>query len=295
MRALVTGGGGFLGRAITARLLDRGDPVTILARSRHPQVEALGAHAVQADLRDAASLDGVLRGMDLVFHVASKTGVYGPRDEFMAVNVDGTRNLLSAARSQGVRRLVYTSSPSCVHGGADEEGVSEDDCPYPTHFESAYPQSKAMAEQLVLAANCQEFATTALRPHLIYGPGEPHMLPRLMDRHAKGRLRRIGDGTNRVGLTYIDNAALAHLQAADVLAPGSTNAGRAYFITDAQPVALWPWIDQFMQGVGLAPLPGSVPLGLVKVGAGLMEWAWRRFDLEGEPPMTRFAATQLAT
>jgi nucleoside-diphosphate-sugar epimerase len=295
MRALVTGGGGFLGRAVTEQLLARGDEVTILARGRYPEVEARGARAVQGDLRDPASLDGLLRGVDVVFHVASKTGVWGPREEFLSINVDGTRNLLTAARAQGVTRFVYTSSPSCVHAGRDEEGVTEADCPYPSHFETAYPESKARAEQLVLAENDGGFATTSLRPHLIYGPGEPHMLPRLMDRHGKGRLRPIGTGTNRVGLTYIDNAAVAHLQAADALAPGSQNAGRAYFLTDGGAVQLWPWIDAFLQGVGMKPLPGPVPLGPVKVAAGLMEWAWRSFGLEGEPLMTRFAATQLAT
>ena len=295
MRALVTGGGGFLGRAVTEQLLARGDEVTILARGRYPQVEALGARAVSADLRDPASLDGLLEGVDVVFHVASKTGVWGPRDEFMSINVEGTRNLLAAARAQGVRRFVYTSSPSCVHAGRDEEGVTEADCPYPSHFETAYPESKAAAERLVLAANDDGLATTSLRPPLIYGAGEPHMLPRLMDRHARGRLRPIGSGQNRVGLTYVDNAAVAHLQAADALSPGSPNAGRAYFITDGGSVLLWPWIDAFLQGVGMKPLPGPVPLGPVKVAAGLMEWVWRSFGLEGEPLMTRFAATQLAT
>lgn len=295
MHALVTGGGGFLGRAVVALLRARGDEVTVLARGRYPEVEALGARSVQADLREPASLQGVLEGVDLVFHVASKTGVWGPRQEFMSINVDGTRHLLAAARAQGVGRLVYTSSPSCVHSGGDEEGVTEADCAYPRHFETAYPESKAMAEQLVLAASGPELATTALRPHLVYGPGEPHMLPRLLDRHRKGRLRPIGDGSNRVGLTYIDNAALAHLQAADRLAPGSANAGRAYFVTDAEPVVLWQWIGQFMQGVGLPPLPGPMPLGLVRGASAVMEWAWRSFGLAGEPLMTRFAATQLAT
>ncbi len=295
MRVLVTGGGGFLGKAIVAQLRERGDEVLVLARGRYPEVEALGARSVQGDLRDPASLAGLLQGLDGVFHVASKTGVWGPREEFFSVNVEGTRTLLGACREQGVPWMVYTSSPSCVHRGGDEEGVSEAQCPYPTHFEAPYPESKAVAEQLVLAASAPDLRTTALRPHLIYGPGEPHMLPRLLDRHRKGRLRRIGTGTNRVGLTYIDNAARAHLLAADALAAGGDNAGKAYFITDAEPVELWPWIDRFMVGVGMPPVRKSIALSTAQRGSDLMEWIWRTFGLAGEPLMTRFAATQLAT
>lgn len=295
MRVLVTGGGGFLGRAIVQQLRQRGDEVLVLARGRYPAVEALGARSVQGDLRDPASLRGHLEGLDGVFHVASKTGVWGPREEFFSINVEGTRTLLDGCRQQGVPWMVYTSSPSCVFRGGDEEGVSEAQCPYPERFDAPYPESKAVAERMVLEANGADLRTTALRPHLIYGPGEPHMLPRLLDRHRKGRLRRIGTGTNRVGLTYIDNAANSHLLAADALGRGGDNAGRAYFITDAEPVALWDWIDQFMVGVGMGPVRGQIALSTAQRGSDLMEWVWRTFGLSGEPLMTRFAATQLAT
>ncbi len=295
MRVLVTGGTGFLGRELVGQLLARGDEVFVLARRPDPGIEALGARFLAGDLRDPASLEGRLQGLDGVFHVASKTGVWGPREEFLAINVQGTENLLAACRRQGVPWLVYTSSPSAVHRGQDEEGVREEDCPYPERFEAPYPESKARAERTVLEANGPELRTTALRPHLIYGPGEPHMLPRLLDRHRKGRLRRIGDGSNRVGLTYVENAALAHLQALDALLDHGRNAGRACFITDDEPVALWPWIDEFMVGLGLPPVRGRVGLGLARFVSGRMEEAWRLLGLSGEPLMTRFAATQLAT
>lgn len=295
MRALVTGGGGFLGRAITEQLLARGDEVTILARGRYPEVEALGARAVQADITSLAALDGVLDGIDVVFHTAAKAGVWGDRDEYQRINVEGTRNIIECCWAQGVGRLVYTSSPSATFSGGDAEHATEADQPYPATFEAHYPESKAQAERLVIQANGERLATTALRPHLIYGPGDPHLIPRVLDRHRAGRLRRIGDGRNKVGITYVDNAAAAHLQAADVLAGGSSNAGKAYFITDAEPVALWPWIDELLVGIGEQPIRGSVSLGAARTVGGLLEWVWKTFGLQGEPPITRFAATSMAT
>lgn len=295
MHAMVTGGGGFLGRAIVEQLLARGDTVTVLARGRYPELEAMGARLRQADLTSLLSLEGVLEGVDLVFHVASRTGVWGPREDFIRTNVDGTRHLVEACWAQGVRKLVYTSSPSATFSGGDAENATEESQPYPAHFEAPYPESKALAEQLVLQANSERLLTTALRPHLIYGPRDPHIVPRLIARRRQGRLRRVGEGGNRVGITYVDNAAQAHLLAADRLVVGSPVAGRAYFITDAEPVLLWRWIDQLLVGVGEQPIAGSVSPGLARTAGGLLEWAWRTFGLEGEPPMTRFVASELAT
>lgn len=294
MRALVTGGGGFLGRAITEQLLARGDEVQILARGRYREVEALGATSVQLDLTESDGLEAALNGVDIVFHVASKTGVWGPRAEYMSVNVDGTRNLMAAAEAAGVQRFVYTGSPSATFDGGDAENATEADCTYPERFESDYPESKAIAERLVLAANTATFATTALRPHLIWGPRDPHIVPRLMERRQQGRLARVGDGTNKVAITYIDNAAAAHLQAADVLSPGSPNAGKAYFISDADPVVLWAWIDQLLVDVGLEAIDRDVSLATARRIGVVLEWVWRVLRLGGEPPMTRFVAAQLA-
>ena len=295
MRALVTGGGGFLGRVITEQLLARGDAVTILARGRYPDVEALGADAIQMDLTQAEGLAEALSGVDVVFHVASKTGVWGPRQEYMQTNVEGTRNLLYAAQEAGIQRFVYTGSPSATFDGSDAENATEADCPYPTHFEADYPESKAIAERMVLAANDEEMATVSLRPHLIWGPRDPHIVPRLMELRQQGRLARVGDGSNKVAITYIDNAAAAHLQAADVLAPGSANAGKAYFISDEAPVVLWTWIDQVLVAVGLESIDRSVSVRLARTAGVVLEWVWRGFRLKGDPPMTRFVAAQMAT
>ncbi len=295
MKVCVTGGGGFLGSAIVQLLRAREDEVISLSRNRHPQVEALGVRCVQADLATSEDLAKALEGVELLFHVASKTGVWGSPEEFMRVNLLGTERLLSACRAAGVPRMVYTSSPSSTFDGSDAEGLSEAECSFPSRFEAPYPESKALAEQRVLAANDKQLATTALRPHLIWGPGDPHIIPRLIARHRQGRLRRVGGGENRVAITYIDNAAAAHLQAAEVLAPGSANAGRAYFVSDDEPVMLWPWIDALLQGLGFDPISKSISFKNARRLGAALEGLWRLLPLSGEPPMTRFVALSLAT
>ena len=295
MKALVTGGGGYLGREICRQLLERGDAVTVLARSRYREVEALGASSVQCDLSRSGGLEALVAGHDVVFHVASKIGAWGRREDFLAVNLHGTERLLAACRAAGVSRFVYTSSPSATFGPEPADGATEADCPYPAVFGGLYPESKALAEQAVLAADGPDLATTSLRPHLIYGPDEPHMLPRVLERHRAGRLRRIGDGTNRVSLTYRDTAAAAHLQAADALQVGSPNAGKAYFVNDPEPVELWAWLDRFLEGVGEGPIRGAVSLETALRLGGLVEWVWRLLRLGGEPPITRFQVLGMGT
>lgn len=294
-RALVTGGGGFLGRAIVEQLLARGDQVTVLARGRYPELESLGASSLQIDLCRAQGLESALSAYDLVFHVASKTGVWGDRAEFFRVNVEGTRALLQACRAAGVRRFVYTSSPSATFSGKDARGLGEAECPYPARFEAAYPETKAIAEQMVLAANGPKLATTALRPHLIWGPRDPHLIPRLIARQRAGRLARVGRGDNEVAITYIDNAAAAHLLSADLLEPRSANSGKAYFITDGAPVNLWRWVQDLLLALGEGPIRRSLPRGLAYSLGALLEAAWTLLPLQGEPPMTRFVANELAS
>ena len=294
MKALVTGGGGFLGSAITKQLLARGDQVSILARGHYTALEALGAQHICCDLTAKQDLAALVGGHDIIFHVASKTGIWGCRNDFMSINVEGTRRLIAAARSAGIDRLVYTSSPSATFDGNDAINATEMDCEYPANFEAFYPESKAIAEQLVLNANDAVLATTALRPHLIWGPGDPHIVPRLITRRQQGRLARVGSGENTVSITYIDNAAAAHLQAGDVLKPGSANAGKPYFICDDTPIVLWQWIDQLLVNVGLSPVSRHISKRNAHALGAVLEWVWRTFRLRGEPPMTRFVAAELA-
>ncbi|HMV67928.1 MAG TPA: NAD-dependent epimerase/dehydratase family protein, partial [Myxococcota bacterium] len=230
----------------------------------------------------------------VALHAAALPPHHAPRRLFEATNVDGTRRVLDAWRAAGVRRLVYTSTPSVAFSGEDQDGVTEARAPYPPTYLSPYAETKARAERMALAANGPDLAVTALRPRLIYGPAEPHMIPRILDRHRAGRLRIIGDGRNRVGLTFIDNAAAAHLQAADRLTPGAPHAGRAYFITDLEPVLLWPWLNDLFAGLGLPPLERRLSLGAARALGAVAELAWAALPMRGDPPMTRFTATNLA-
>lgn len=293
MNILVTGGGGFLGKTIVQQLLAEGHNVSIIARSSYPALESLGVHCIQADITEKSSLDRHFTGIDVVIHTAAKAGVWGPRKSYWEINVEGTRNVLNAALNADVSTFVHTSSPSAVWSGGDEADLSEDDCPYPSSYLTHYPESKAEAERLVLAANSPQFRTTALRPHLIWGAGDPHLVPRLLERHS--RLRVIGSGQNKVGITHVSNAAHAHILAMHELKSSAKNAGKAYFITDLEPVIIWEWVNTVYTSLGYAPITRQINTNTaVRIG-GFLEWVWRTFSFSGEPPMTRFVAQQLST
>ena len=294
MKALVTGGGGFLGSALVRALLDDGHEVTAVGRNDYPAVAALGAKTARVDVTDRDGVLGAVGGHDTVFHVAAKAGVWGNRGEYQRINVAGTNNVIEACREHGVRKLIYTSSPSVVFGGHDHRNADAS-LPYPPHYECDYPETKAAAERAVLAANSETLATASLRPHLIYGPQDPHLLPRVFDRARKGRMRIVGDGDNEVSVTYVDNAAAGHLQAARRLEPGVDWAGRAFFINDPEPVALWAWLNGLLDRLGLPRVTRRVPLSLARGAGTVAEGIWRALSLSGEPPMTRFVASQLAT
>lgn len=294
MKALVTGGGGFLGRRIVELLLEEGAEVTSASRGSHPEIAALGARTVAMDLGDPGSVARAVEGHDTVFHVAALAGVWGAAADFERTNVEGTRNVLEACLRHGVRRLVHTSTPSVCFDGEDHRGA-RNDLPYARSFLCAYPETKARAERLVLGADGATLSTCALRPHLIFGPRDPHLVPRLLERARRRRLFIVGSGENEVSLTFVDNAAWAHLDAARSLEPGAPHAGRAYFVAQEEPVRLWAWIDGLLRAVGVPPATRHVPAGVAYgAGAGL-EVLWRALRLPGEPPMTRFVARQLAT
>jgi 2-alkyl-3-oxoalkanoate reductase len=294
MNALVTGGGGFLGGAIVRRLVARGDYVRSVSRRRYPELDALGVVQVQGDVADLGPTEAAAAGCDVVFHVAAKAGVWGPYAEYYRANVVGTQNILSACRKHAVRRLVYTSSPSVVFDGRKLEGVDES-TPYPKHYDAAYPKTKAEAERLVLAANGPDLATVALRPHLIWGPGDNHLIPRILERGRAGRLRRIGRANKLIDSIYIDNAADAHLLAGDRLAPGSPVAGKAYFLSNGEPIPLWDLINRILATNGIPPVTRTVPVGLAYGAGWLLEAVYTLLGRRDEPPMTRFLARELTT
>ncbi len=296
----VTGGGGFLGGAIVRRLREQGYRVTSASRGHYPALEALGVRQVRLDLGSASEreFDAALEDHQVIFHVAALTGAFGPRAPYWRANAEGTRRLLAAARRAGVRRFVHTSSPSVVFDGADHLDAGPD-LPYPRRYLAHYPASKAEAEREVLAANGQDgLVTTALRPHLVFGPGDPHLLPKVLERARAGRLPVVGRGDNLVSLTYVDNAAHAHLCAArrlDPARPGDAPAGRPYFVNQEEPVALWPWLFGIFDALGVPRPRRRVPRSVAYGAGALCEALWATLPLRGEPPMSRFVALQLAS
>jgi nucleoside-diphosphate-sugar epimerase len=293
-RVLVTGGGGFLGTAVSRLLRRRGLAVRSLSRSRHPHLDDLGVEQFRGDVADAGAVARAVEGCGAVFHIAAKAGLWGPEHEYRRANVDGTRNIVEACRAAGVSRLIYTSSPSVVFNGSDLAGADES-APYPSRFDAAYPETKAIAEQLVLTANSPRLATVSLRPHLIWGPGDNNLLPRIIARARSGRLRRIGRTNALIDPVFIDNAAEAHVLAAERLAPGSPVAGKSYFITQGETIPVWDMINALLKAAHMQPVQRSIARPLALAGAGVLEAAYRLSGRDEEPPMTRFLARQLST
>ena len=294
MKALVTGGGGFLGLAIVRNLRARGDEVRSFSRGAYPALDQLGVESVRGDLADRAAVLRAARGCDIVFHVAAKAGVWGSRESYHRGNVVGTDNVLKACSAEGIQRLVYTSTPSVTFVGTDQIGVDES-APYAERFLTDYPRTKAIAERRVLERNGADLATVALRPHLIWGPGDPHLVPRILDRARSGRLRLLGDRSNEVDSVYVDNAADAHVLAADRLEPGSTIAGKAYFISQGEPLPLEDLMNRILAAGGLPPVERRMPVGVAYFLGALLETVYGLLGIENEPPLTRFVARQLST
>ncbi len=300
MRTLVTGAGGFLGLYLTEALLRNGDSVRTVCRGSYPELERLGVEIFHADLgkadggKDGENLLRACEGVDVIFHVAAISGIGEPWEKYYRTNTLGTRNLLNAAKEAGVKKFVLTSSPSVVFAGKPQCGVDES-APYPETWTAHYPHSKALAEKMVLEANGENgLLTCALRPHLIWGPRDKALIPRLIDRAGSGRLRRVGDGTNLVDMIYVENAAQAHIQAAEALREGSPVCGRAYFLSQGTPVNCWEWIDELLAIYDLPPVRKAVSFKTANFLGIICEKIWKLFRWESDPPMTRFLASQLA-
>jgi nucleoside-diphosphate-sugar epimerase len=293
MKILVTGGGGFLGRALARRLLARGDSVRIVTRSPHPELAAEGIECLRGDLTDPHVARDACTERDAVFHTAAKAGVWGTYEAFFAANVDATQNILDACRAANVPFLVHTSTPSVVYNGHPLAGADET-LPLTKACPCAYPVTKAEAERRVLDATGATLRTIALRPHLIWGAGDPHLVPRLVRQARAGRLRIIGDAANRVDLTHVDNAVHAHLLALSALQTGAVAAGHAYFISDGEPVVLWEWINALLRQLDIPPVTRRVSLSAARCAGAVAEALWKTLSLHGEPPITRFVAVELA-
>ena len=295
MKALVTGAGGFLGRYVTEQLIARGDEVRTFARGDYPELVELGAEHVRGDVADADSVADACAGIECVIHTAAKPGIWGSWNRYYETNTVGTQNIIAGCRQHHVGRLVFSSSPSVTFDGVEQNGIDET-APYARRWLCHYPHTKALAEQFVLKENKDGLTTCALRPHLIWGPRDGHLVPPLIQRARSGKLRRVGDGTNLVDMIYVENAAEAHLQAADALAAQpEVVGGRAYFLSQDEPVNCWDWIDELLALAKLPPLKKSISYKAAwRVGAA-MEAIYGVLGVSAEPRMTRFLAAQLAT
>jgi len=292
-KVLVTGGGGFVGKAIVRMLLDSGVSCTVIGRNHYPEVEAMGAKCLVGDISDLDTIVDATKNMDTVFHVAALAGIWGPWKQYYKINVVGTRNVIKGCLKNGIPRLVYTSTPSVVFK-KDDICEGDETLAYADRFLCNYAKSKVLAEKDVLAANCEKLVTCAIRPHLIWGPGDPHLIPRLIDSGKKKKLKIVGSGKNRVDVTYIDNVAFAHILAANNLSTVKSAAGKAYFIGQEEPVELWSWINSLFHRLGIPVVKSSVSFPAAYVIGGIWEIVSKILRHDNEPQMTRFLALQLS-
>lgn len=294
MNVLVTGGGGFMGMALIKRLISEGHKITSFSRRVYPLHWALGISSIQGDIRNQEAIEKACRNRDVVFHLAAKVGIWGAYDDYYSINVTGTQNLINACRNQGVSRIVFTSSSSVVFDGSDLDGIDES-YPYPENHGSHYSSTKAMAERLIIEANSKELKTISLRPHLVWGPYDAHIIPGILKRASSGKLRRIGDREHFIDTTYIDNMTDALLLAAKALDKNPKAAGRALFITNGEPARVWDFVNSIIQIAGHEPVQKKIPEKAAMIVAGLSEWLHKLFKLKSEPFMTRFAIKELCT
>ena len=295
MKLFVTGGGGFLGLAILRQLYAQGHDMVSFSRGNYPALDQLGVTHFQGDLSEYSVLKQAMMGCEAVFHVAAKTGIWGKYEDFYLANVKGTENVLQACSELGIRNLVFTSSPSVVYDGKDSEGHNEN-LPYPPKYNAHYPQTKAIAEKLVMAANGTSLKTVSLRPHLIWGPGDRHFIPRLFEKSKAGKLCILGTSLNRVDCIYIDNAANAHLQAFTQLLLDPTKVeGKTYFISQGEPIPIAELINQLLATGEFPPVAKHLSPGIARFAGRILEKTYSIFRISAEPAITLFLAQQLST
>lgn len=331
MRALVTGGGGFLGQYLVEQLLANGAEVRSFCRSAHSELAILGVDQRLGDLRRYDDVANAVDGCDAVFHIAAFPSIVMDPRPYYETNILGTKNVVAACLAKKVRKLVYTSTQCVANTVESQEGVDES-IPYAPRFLGWYQMTKAIAEQFVLAANYAPWTddydfggvdlseskfkslnstfqfvplkrdpfredtltTCALRPHLIWGPRDRNLIPRLVARARAGKLARIGDGNNRLATIYVENAAIAHRLACDALVPGGPVPGSVYYISQEAPLNCWKWIDEILAIVGEPPVKKKISFGAAWGIGCVLEEIYRCAHWKAEPMMTRFLATQLA-
>jgi nucleoside-diphosphate-sugar epimerase len=291
MKVLVTGSRSLLGAEIVRRLVARGDTVAVLQRSPSAVAAELGLAEFLGDVVDDEVVARAVEGMDAVIHLAARVGVVGTREQFFTTNVVGTRVVLAAAQSAGVQRFVFVSSPSVAHTGDALAGHGADRAD-PRRAKGEYSKSKALAEQEVLAADGQGITTIAVRPHLVWGPGDTQLIGRIVERAQQGRLALVAGGRPLIDTTYLDNAADAVIAAADHADAGH---GRAFIVSNGEPRTVEEILHRICLAAGEAPPTRSVPRALAWGAGAFAEALWKLGGRDDDPPMTRFLAGQLGT
>lgn len=283
--AFVTGGSGFIGGRLVARLVGAGIKVRALARSDASAtvIENLGAEAVRGDLGDADSLEAGARGCTVAYHLAAHLGQWGSRDEFIAGNVTGTQNALAATRAAGVERFIHCSTEAALLAGEPLRHVDET-APLRPDSRALYSATKAMAERAVADAAAPGFVTVIVRPRLVWGEGDTTLLPEIVAAVEAGRFAWIGGGEHLTSTTHVDNVVEGLLLAAD-----RGRSGEAYFVTDGEPVGFREFISELLETRGVEPPTRSLPAWLAGAVAAGSETTWRLLRLKGEPPLTRLA------
>jgi 2-alkyl-3-oxoalkanoate reductase len=293
MKALVTGGGGFIGSALVHELVRRGFSVTSFSRGDYPELRNIGVTIKSGDLTDIEAVLDACTGIDIVFHVAAKAGIWGPYKEYYSTNVLGTENIVRACIEKKIKWLIYTSSASVVFNGTDIEG-SDESLPYPSKPLSHYAATKALAEKYVLKSDSANLKTIALRPHIVLGQGDNHLVPRIISQAKAGKLWRIGNGKNRIDISSIENVVAAHLCAAQAIKNNPDASGKAYFISNGKPVFLWDHINSVLEAAGINPVSKSVPESVAYIFSAFTELIYKILMIKKEPRLTRFLVLELS-
>ncbi|OII06112.1 nucleoside-diphosphate sugar epimerase [Curtobacterium sp. MCBA15_007] len=290
MKVLVTGASGFLGQATAAAVRDAGHEVRTF--QRRPSGVA-GVQDVAGTMTDDTALARAVDGVEAVVHLAAKVSLAGDPADFARVNVDGTRSLLRAARAAGVARFVFVSSPSVAHTGSSLVGADAGPAE-PSRARGDYARTKAAAELLALDADAPDFAVVAVRPHLVWGPGDTQLVGRIVERARAGRLPLLDSGAALIDTLYVDNAATAMVAALEHATDDGVH-GNAYVVTNGEPRPVADLLAGICTASGVRPPQWHVPAAVARIAGSVVEAVWRVRPGEDEPPMTRFLAEQLST